>query len=306
MCEIIEYQTTIRTAARLSGPGVHSGEPSRIGILPAPADHGIAFSRGGHAPVPARSGHVRQTELCTVIGAEGPASVSTIEHLMAALSGLGVDNALVEIDGPEVPILDGSALPFVEAGGPAGLETLDAPRRRIRVLRTVEVERNGAYARLDPAPRGFHLDIGIDFANPAIGRQEIALSLTPESFRREIAFARTFGFLKDVESLWRMGYALGSSFENTVVIAGEEVATPGGLRDPREFVRHKALDAIGDLALSGLPLVGAYRSRRGGHALNAAILDALFSDAANYDIIGDARRIAWTRTASTRRASART
>ena len=225
---------------------------------------------------------------------EGPGCVSTIEHLMAAFAGLGIDNALVTIDGPEVPILDGSALPFVEALDAAGIAEIDAPRRRIRVLRTIEVERGEAYARLDPAPRGFHLDIGIDFANPAIGRQELSLSLTPETFRREVAFARTFGFLKDVEALWRMGYALGSSFENTVVIAGEEVASPGGLRDPREFVRHKALDAVGDLALSGLPLVGAYRSRRGGHALNAAILDALFADPANYDIIGEARRIPWT------------
>lgn len=284
---MIQRQTALRATVSLSGTGVHSGQSSSLSIHPAPAGSGIRFKRKGlDATVPATSAHVSDTQLCTVLGDPRRGGVATVEHLMAALAGLGVDNALVEVDGPEVPILDGSSLPFVEAIDAVGLRELDLPRRHLRVLRSVEVERDGCHARLDPSPRGFHLDVGIDFANPVIGRQEIALSLTPETFRREIADCRTFGFLRDVQRLWAAGLALGASMENTVVLAEHGVASPGGLRRPDEFVRHKLLDAVGDLSLAGLPIVGAYRSRRGGHALNALVLRTLLSDPANYDVVG--------------------
>ncbi len=276
----------------LKGFGVHSGRACNLMIHPAEADEGIRFLRTDadprQPPLRAVWSNVTNTELCTVLGDPRQDGVATCEHLLAALSGLGLDNALVEIDGPELPILDGSSLPYVEALDAVGLVELSAQRRHIRVLRTVEVEANGAHARLDPSPNGFHLDVGIDFADPAIGRQEAKLSLGAEAFRRDVAGCRTFGFLKDVQRLWDMGLALGASMENAVVVANGTVMNPEGLRRPDEFVRHKLLDAVGDLALAGLPLVGAYRSRRGGHALNAAVLRALFADRANYSVVGDA------------------
>ncbi len=207
----------------------------------------------------------------------GPA-ISTTEHVLAALYGLGVDNAIVEVDGPEVPIMDGSAAAFVEAIDRAGIVMTPAPRRYIKVLKPVRVNGNGCYGELRPHARGLRVETEIEFDHPLIGRQTFALDVEPDLFRRELARARTFGFMRDVTKLWSAGYALGASFENTVVIAEDRILNTEGMRFPDEFVRHKAVDAIGDLALAGAPLIGAYRSVRGGHKLNHAVVTALMAD----------------------------
>jgi UDP-3-O-[3-hydroxymyristoyl] N-acetylglucosamine deacetylase len=205
--------------------------------------------------------------------------------VLAALSGLGVDNALVEIDGPEVPIMDGSAAAFVAAIEQAGIVTLSSPRRYIQILKPVRVARGDCFGELRPYPRGFRLEIEIAFDNTLIGRQNLAFDLTPETFRKEVARARTFGFMRDVSKLWSAGYALGATFENTLVVSENRVLNAEGLRYPDEFVRHKALDAVGDLALAGAPLLGAYRSVRGGHKLNHAVLCALMADASAWTYV---------------------
>ncbi|MCJ2026492.1 MULTISPECIES: UDP-3-O-acyl-N-acetylglucosamine deacetylase [unclassified Methylobacterium] len=283
-------QTTLKAAATLSGVGVHSGNPAAITIRPAPANHGIAFLRtgtplGNDRLIKAHHALVSATELCTVIGDVETGAVATIEHLMSALFGLGVDNALIEIDGPELPILDGSAKLFVEAIDAVGLASCGAPKRWLKVLRPVRIEVDRAFAELRPIDRGFRLDVEIDFDNPVIGRSRKAMDLSPATYRREVAEARTFGMMKDVERYWKAGFALGASLENTVAVGENGVVNPEGLRFPDEFVRHKILDAVGDLALAGLPIQGAYRSYCGGHRMNVGVLSALFSDRANYAIV---------------------
>ncbi len=283
-------QTTLKAAATLSGVGVHSGNPAGITIRPAPANHGIAFLRtgtplGNDRLIKAHHALVSATELCTVIGDVETGAVATIEHLMSALFGLGVDNALIEIDGPELPILDGSAKLFVEAIDAVGLASCGAPKRWLKVLRPVRIEVDRAFAELRPIDRGFRLDVEIDFDNPVIGRSRKAMDLSPATYRREVAEARTFGMMKDVERYWKAGFALGASLENTVAVGENGVVNPEGLRFPDEFVRHKILDAVGDLALAGLPIQGAYRSYCGGHRMNVGVLSALFSDRANYAIV---------------------
>jgi UDP-3-O-[3-hydroxymyristoyl] N-acetylglucosamine deacetylase len=277
-------QTTLRDHTALCGVGVHSGLPVTLTLHPADAGTGLRFIRtradGRHdREIPADMGAVTATEFATVLGdASGPL-VSTAEHVLAALSGLGVDNASVEIDGPEAPIMDGSAAPFVAAIDSVGIETLDQPRRYIRVLKPVRVAMGDAYGEIAPNPRGFRIEAEVDYDHPLIGHQALALDLKPDSFRREIARARTFGFMRDVTSLWNAGYALGASLENTLVVTDNRILNPEGMRFPDEFVRHKMLDAVGDLALAGGPLMATYRSVRGGHKLNHAVLCALMSDA---------------------------
>jgi UDP-3-O-[3-hydroxymyristoyl] N-acetylglucosamine deacetylase len=204
--------------------------------------------------------------------------VSTAEHVLAALRGIGVDNATIEIDGPEVPIMDGSAAAFVAAIDQAGIVAQSAPRRFIQVLKTVKVAMGQCFGELRPYASGFRAEVEIDFANPVIGRQSYSLDVSPEGFRREISRARTFGFMNDVARLWSQGFSLGASFENSMVFDDERLLNPEGLRYADECVRHKTLDAIGDLALAGKPLLGAYRSFRGGHKLNHAVLTALLAD----------------------------
>ncbi|HKS65392.1 MAG TPA: UDP-3-O-acyl-N-acetylglucosamine deacetylase, partial [Xanthobacteraceae bacterium] len=211
--------------------------------------------------------------------------VSTIEHIMATLCGLGVDNALIEIDGTEAPIMDGSAAAFVAAVDQAGVVSLPAARRYTKVLKPIRVEKGDAYGELTPCDRGFHVDVTIDFEHPLIGEQSFALEVEPTAFRREVARARTFGFMRDVSKLWSSGYALGSSLENTLVVADDRLLNPEGLRYADEFVRHKALDAIGDLALAGAPLLASYKSVRGGHRLNHAILTALIADPTAWTVV---------------------
>ncbi len=283
-------QTTLRDQVALSGIGVHSGEPVRLSLLPGDDDTGIVFQRvkpDGSLirEVRADVRAVTATEFATVLGdAHGPLC-STAEHLLAALRGLNVDNVIVEIDGSEVPIMDGSAAEFVEALDQAGLTTRALPRRYIEVIKPVRVARDHAFGELRPYAHGFRVEAEIEFDHPLIGKQALALDIEPKAFRTEIARARTFGFMKDVAKLWSAGYALGASFDNTLVISEDRVLNPEGLRYSDEFVRHKVLDAVGDLALAGLPLIAAYKTVRGGHKLNHAVLSALMADRSAWRVV---------------------
>jgi UDP-3-O-[3-hydroxymyristoyl] N-acetylglucosamine deacetylase len=283
-------QTTLRDQVAISGIGVHSGSPVTLTLHPADDDTGIVFQRIAangalEREIRADVRAVTATEFATVLGdAEGPLC-STAEHLLAALRGLGVDNVIVEIDGPEVPIMDGSAAPFVDAIDQAGLTARALPRRYIEVIKPVRVSKDGALGELRPYSHGFRVEAEIEFDHPLIRRQALSLDIEPEAFRREIARARTFGFMKDVAKLWSAGYALGASFDNTLVVTEDRLLNPEGLRFADEFVRHKILDAIGDLALAGYPLVAAYRTVRGGHKLNHAVLSALMTDRSAWRII---------------------
>ena len=276
-------QTTLRSHATVAGIGVHSGSPVTLTLHPAESNTGIVFVRCGlggqrDREIAADFRSVTATEFATVLGDRNGPAVSTTEHVLAALHGLGVDNAVVEVDGPEVPIMDGSAQAFVDAIDQAGIATQSASRRYIKVLKPVRVGKNGCFGELLPHARGLRVETEIEFDHPMIGRQTFAIEVEPVSFRRELARARTFGFMRDVAKLWSAGYALGASFENTVVVAESRVLNADGVRFPDEFVRHKAVDAIGDLALAGGPLIGLYRSVRGGHKLNHAVLTALMAD----------------------------
>lgn len=283
-------QTTLRQQTAISGIGVHSGLPATLTILPAESDTGIVFVRCGAGGDPDREVRanfraVTATEFQTVLGdATGPLC-STAEHVLAALAGLGIDNAIIEIDGPEVPIMDGSAEPFVEAIDRAGIVTLSAPRRYIQILKPIRVVNREAYGELRPNSRGFRIELDINFTHPLIGKQGVAYDIDPATFRRELSRARTFGFMRDVAKLWSAGYALGASFENTLVINESRLLNPEGLRYADEFARHKALDALGDLALAGAPLLGTYRSVCGGHKLNHAVLSALMADTSAWILV---------------------
>jgi UDP-3-O-[3-hydroxymyristoyl] N-acetylglucosamine deacetylase len=276
-------QTSLREQVTVAGIGIHSGSPVTVTLHPAEADTGVVFWRcgvGGEKDRELRANFrsVTATEFATVLGDENGPAVSTTEHVLAALYGLGVDNVIVEVDGPELPIMDGSAAPFVAAIDQAGIATLSAPRRCIKVLRPVRVSADGCYGELRPHACGLRIETEIEFDHALIGHQTFAIDVQPNLFRRELARARTFGFMRDVTKLWSAGYALGASFENTVVVAENRVLSTEGMRFPDEFVRHKAVDAIGDLALAGAPLIGAYRSVRGGHKLNHAVVSALMTD----------------------------
>ena len=282
-------QTTLRSQATVTGIGVHSGTPVSLTLGPAPIGTGIVFVRTGldgcDREVKAAFNSVTATELATVLGDRNGPLVSTAEHVLAALCGMGIDNALIEIDGPEVPIMDGSAAPFVAAIDQAGILTQSAARRYIQVLKPVQVAIGRSVGELRPNSSGFQVEVEVDFANAVIGRQAYHFELSPERFRREIARARTFGFMSDVARLWSAGYALGSSFENSLVFDEERLLNPEGLRYADECVRHKVLDAIGDLALAGLPMLGTYRSVRGGHKLNHAVLTALMADRTAWRVV---------------------
>ena len=225
------------------------------------------------------------TDFATVLGDRNGPLVSTTEHVLAALRGMGVDNATVEVDGPEAPIMDGSAAPFVAAIDQVGIVELSAPRRYIEVLKSVQVISGQSTGEIRPYAHGFRAEVEIAFDNPMIGRQALSLDVTPQAFRKEICRARTFGCMADVAKLWSAGYALGASFENSIVVDDTRILNPEGLRYADEFVRHKVLDAVGDLALAGLPILGAYRSVRPGHKLNHAVLCALMADRSAWRIV---------------------
>ncbi len=292
-------QRTVKTAIGCVGVGVHSGRRTSLMLKPAPINHGVIFRRTDLGQdIPARFDQVTDTRLCTVIS-NGDARVGTVEHLMAALAGAGIDNILIEIDGPEVPIMDGSAAPFLFLLDCAGIEEQDAPRVMIEILRPIRVTEGEAFAELRPYPRASRIDppvlemeLTIDFAAAAIGRQGCALRLTPNTFRDELSRARTFAMAEEVEQLQKAGLALGGSLDNAVVVDKDRVLNPGGLRMPREFARHKMLDAVGDLALAGASLHGRFIAHRTGHALNNKLLRALMADRTAWRVIGAEQPVA--------------
>ena len=291
---VIGHQTTLREKVEFSGVGVHSGQPVSISLLPAEADTGIVFSVTDAktqvtTDIPANLSSVGATDLCTVLGDLGGAHVATVEHLMAALRALNVDNVIVEMDAVEVPVLDGSSIVYVDAIRSVGLTSLDAGRCYIRVNKPVRVDMGASWGEFVPY-EGTRYEVEIDFDCETIGRQKFASDLTEDVFVTELSRARTFGFMKDVERLWAAGFALGSSLENSVVIGDDnQIINPEGLRYHDEFVRHKTLDAIGDLALAGAPILGCFRSYRGGHKLNSLALKALLSDRDAFDFVRPSR-----------------
>ena len=282
--------TPRRTLAReISADGIalHAGVTVHMTLSPAPPGHGVVFRRAdlGGKDIPALYDRVGETRLGTVIVQDG-ASVGVIEHLMAAVAGAGVDDLLVTLDGPEPPILDGDALSYLILIQQAGLKDQTEPRQAIRILRPVRVQQQDASASLMPADSApadastYELDI--EFPTPAIGRQNFSFTLTPDRFAAEIAPARTFGFLAELEGLHKMGLARGASLKNTLALSDDGVVNRDRMRFPDEFVRHKILDAIGDMALAGAPLLGRFSGVKSGHGLNNQLLRALFSDPAHY------------------------
>lgn len=273
-------QNTVKSAVTFKGLGLHTGKSVRMTVRPASADYGIWFRRTdldlGDTLIAARWDTVVPSKLCTLVANEDGASVSTIEHIMAALAGLGINNALIEIDGPEVPIMDGSAAPFVAAMLAKGIQPQSVPTRAIRVLKRVEVRDGLSIARLDPA-ENLEIDFRIDFAEAAIGQQSRRLNMSNGAFVRELCDSRTFCRQSDVEDMRARGLALGGTIDNAVVFDGDRVLTPGGLRHADEPVRHKMLDALGDLSLAGAPLLARYTGDRAGHALTNRLLHKLFS-----------------------------
>ena len=276
----MQFQQTLMRPAMCAGIGVHSGEKAKLVFRPADVGTGVRFIRADITDAPnvieAIGDTVSSVALGTTLTNADGVSVAVTEHLLAACAGIGLDNVIIEIDGPEVPIMDGSSTLFVELLLQAGLKEQTAPRRRIRILEPVEVEAGPKWAKLTPTSDDFlTMRVRIDFENPAIGVQQMALRLMPGVFARDLAFARTFGFMKDAEKMWAMGLGRGSSLENSVVIEGEQVINPEGLRAGDEFVRHKILDAIGDLMLAGGPIAGCYEANQPGHAMNNALVRKL-------------------------------
>jgi UDP-3-O-[3-hydroxymyristoyl] N-acetylglucosamine deacetylase len=270
-------QKTIARPVACAGIGVHSGRTVHLSVKPAPINHGIQFVRTdlpNRPRIPARFNKVVDTSLATVIGADG-FIISTIEHLMAALSGMAVDNALVEVDSYEMPIMDGSAGPFTRMLKSAGIEVQDAPRCFFIVSRPVELDEGNKFVGIYPAPH-FRITCGIEFDHPLIQSQEFSIVVTGDHFEKQIADARTFGFLQEQESMKQYGLGLGASLDNVVVIGQDRVLNEGGLRYPDEFVRHKLLDCIGDFSLLGLPILGHIVARRSGHAFHHAFVEKFF------------------------------
>ncbi len=282
-------QKTLRGQAQCTGIGVHSGERMTLRLLPADPDTGIVFIRtdlkNGARTIPARWDHVVDTRLCTVIGNASGGKVATIEHLMAALSAAEIDNAVIEVDGPEVPVMDGSAESFVFLIEMAGIQEQNAPRREMAVLKPVEIEADGKRVSLAPSEdRRFTVSIAFD--RKLIQNQHYDFTLSAQGFKTEISRARTFGFYEDVEKMQALGLMRGGSLDNAVVVKGEEVMNEDGLRFPDEFVRHKLLDAVGDLSLAGNPIRGHFKGFCMGHAMNNKLLRALFADREAWTFIG--------------------
>ena len=276
----MQFQQTLKRPAMCAGIGVHSGEKSKLVFQPAEIGTGVRFIRTDISDRPnvieAMGDTVSSVALGTTLTNAHGVSVAVTEHLLAACAGIGLDNVIVEIDGPEVPIMDGSSTLFVELLLQAGLKQQASLRRRLRILEEIHVETGPKWAKLTPTSDDcLTLRVRIDFDNPAIGVQQMALRMLPGVFARDLAFARTFGFMKDADKLRAMGLGRGSSLENAVVIEGEEVINPEGLRAGDEFVRHKILDAIGDLMLAGGPIAGCYEANQPGHALNNALVRKL-------------------------------
>ena len=282
-------QVTLKAAVRCSGIGLHGGRPASLTLKPAAPNTGIIFHRtdiSGSAPIPARFEYVRDTRLCTTLGVDAGVTIGTVEHLMAALAGCHVDNVIIEVDGPEVPILDGSSEPFVSLIESVGTIEQAAPKHAIRIEKSVTVEDGDGRATLRSG-QGFSVNIEVEYRKAAVKPQRVSLGLVNGTFKRELARARTFGFLDDIEKLRAAGFAMGGSLDNAVVMSGDRVLNEGGLRFADEFVRHKALDAVGDLYLAGATILGSFDGVRSGHGLNNRLLHALFEqrDAWSMDFV---------------------
>ena len=273
-------QHTVKSPIEMSGIGLHSGKTVSLRILPAAADHGVVFKRvdlaDGTNIIPASFDRVVDTRLCTLIANEFGAKVGTIEHLMAALRGCGIDNALVELDAAEVPVMDGSSRQFVEAIDTVGAKAQSKPRRAIKILKDITVKDGDKMVRLSPSNVPVYAG-RIEFTHASIGAQEYSLKLVNGNFRHDVSDCRTFGFFKEAEMLRAAGLGLGGSLDNAIILNDEGVMNPDGLRCTDEFIRHKILDAVGDLALGGY-IIGAYDGFKAGHALNNAVLHALYAD----------------------------
>lgn len=297
------FQRSIQTAVTCHGVALHSGKDVSIRLVPAPANHGIVFKRtdiaatGDAALIPAVYSNVRSTALCTEVSNANGHGVMTIEHLMAAIAASEIDNLLIEIDGPEVPVMDGSSAPFLFLLECAGIIEQSEPRVYIEVLKPISVSENNGHgpksAILLPHNQ-FHIDCEIDFAASAIGKQQFSLTVTPGSFKNDVSRARTFGFLQDVEKMRAAGLGLGGNLENSVVIDGDRVINPDGLRYSNEFVRHKVLDCVGDLYLAGYPLLARVETYRAGHAMNNQLLRALFADSSAWRLVKPIDRFSLT------------
>ncbi len=283
-----ELQRTLARSVRSIGLGLHTGKPVTLSLRPGRPDTGIVFVRTDAATgarlIRAHWRQVESTQLCTVVGNPDGLAVGTIEHLMAALRGSDVDNAMVELDGPEVPIMDGSAAPLVDLISRAGLVRQSAPRRFIEIRKLIEVREGDKFARLEPGPVA-EFTVGIDFPSAAIGRQNYSIVLDRASFERELAPARTFGFIEQLAPLRDRGLTLGGSLNNAIVVDGDQILNADGLRFPDEFVRHKLLDSIGDLYLAGRAIIGHYKAYKPGHALNAALIERLFADTEAWSLV---------------------
>ncbi len=283
------WQTTVKSSATCAGIGLHSGSEVNLTLRPAPADTGIVFIRTDveeavEAYIPAVCGSVCDVTLSSKIGNKYGHVVGTVEHLLAALAGLRVDNAIVEIDGPEVPIMDGSAQPFIDLIEAAGVCELPVSRRVVRIKSAIRVENNDSYCELVPDTECV-FEAEIDFESGAIGRQAYEMKMDDGRFDDEVASARTFCMLAQVEAMHSAGLALGGSMDNAIVIDGDKVMNEEGLRSPSEFVQHKLLDAVGDLYLLGLHVVGRYRGYKSGHALHNKLLNALFMEPEAFEIV---------------------
>lgn len=283
-------QTTIEKSTSVDGVGLHSGERVQLRLKPAKPNTGVRFVRADVTDrdneIAASALAVSTTQLGTNLTNAAGVSVATVEHFLAACAGMGLDNVVAELDGPELPILDGSSAPFCRLIEEAGLRTLDATRRRLKILRPIEIVDGVKRVALSPGA-GFSASVSIDFPTRAIGRQEIDFTMTDGAFKQDIAFARTFGFAHEVDYMRSMGLARGGSLDNAVVIDGDDVLNPDGLQTPDEFVRHKLLDVIGDLFLAGGPIEGRYEGEQPGHALNNRLLRALFDDPASHEWLSD-------------------
>ena len=282
------YQHTLSETFSVTGVGVHSGAAATLTVHAAPVNNGITFIRTDITDrdnvIAARFDSVTDTRLCTVLANKAGATVSTVEHVLSAFAALGVDNAVVEIDGPEIPIMDGSAAPFVKALDRAGLARQKTPRKVIVIKKTISVQDGDKEVILSPAD-GQYFGFEIAFDNALIGRQKYLHKMKESSYRAEISAARTFGFLHEVEALRKMGLARGGSLDNAIVVDGDKVLNPDGLRFKNEFVRHKVLDAIGDIYLAGFQIIGHYHGVKAGHAMNNKILHALFADPTAYALV---------------------
>jgi len=279
-------QKTVGGTIEFAGVALHTGTETSVRILPGDPDTGYRFRRtdiAGQPEVEANVHNIRDTLLATSLGFNG-ASVKTVEHLLSAMAGCGVDNAVVEVAGDEIPIMDGSAAPFVRGIEVVGLVAQDTPKRMLRVLQKLETSENGSSAHLLPSDR-FKVSFTIDFDHPVVGCQKLDFDYSPEAFREDIAFARTFGFLKDVQLMMDKGLAMGGSLENAVVVGDDRVLNPGGLRSPDEFVRHKVLDTIGDLSLLGIPIIGAYHGHRAGHRINRLLMQEVLAHPDHWDLV---------------------